>query len=114
MLTAAMLYLVAFDIAFWTPYALSDSIALLLFFGAFVLLALAVAHGEESRPAMKLWWTACALLLASMFFRPTGILLLPLLPLAMWMSRSQHAPRTTRFSSARLVPHWPSSPLTRG
>lgn len=81
--TALLLYLGCFEVLQWVPYLLSDTTFILLAFAIFTLAArriLGVARG---------WWTVFAAAAAGIFYRPTGMVLLPDLAWAFYLARSK-------------------------
>lgn len=83
---ALLLFLGCFDLLNWVSFALSDATFLLLTFTVFTLAARRILSEAKS-------WVPVALLAAAgIFYRPTGIVLLPDLVLAFYLSRRPHAP----------------------
>lgn len=99
-LTALALYLLAFEVFGWVPYALSDVTFLALGFGTFALAA-ALVLSDEPRRARRLAIAVCAAFPVVLLFRPTGLVLLPALALAGTMRLS--ARRSGRPAVAAML-----------
>lgn len=80
--TALLLYLGCFEILQWVPYLLSDTSFILIAFSIFTLAArriLGLARG---------WLTVFAAAMVGIFYRPTGMVLVPDLAWAFYLARS--------------------------
>jgi hypothetical protein len=78
---AFLLYLACFDLLMWVPLVLSDSTFVLIAFGIFTLAAARIL-GEA-----KGWTATLALTTAGIFYRPTGMVLIPDLAWAIYLAR---------------------------
>lgn len=83
---ALLLYLGCFDLLMWVPLVLSDSTFVLLAFTIFTLAAARIL-GEA-----RGWWAVLAPAAAGVFYRPTGLVLLPDLAWAIYLSRTGAGP----------------------
>lgn len=83
---ALLLYLGCFDLLMWVPFVLSDATFALLAFGIFTLAAARIL-GET-----KGWTTVLATAAAGIFYRPTGMVLIPDLAWAVYLSRTGARP----------------------
>ncbi len=111
-------YLASFDILQWVPFVLSDTSFILLIFTVFAMAAARILAGSGRWPAV---FAAAA---AAIFYRPTGIVLLPDLAWAFYLAKSGSGriARPTIFAIlsaaalagfvvfARLVQHPPALP----
>jgi hypothetical protein len=79
---ALLLYLGCFDLLMWVPFVLSDATFVLLAFFVFTLAAARIL-GEA-----KGWATVLAAAMAGVFYRPTGMVLLPDLAWAIYLARN--------------------------
>jgi len=78
------LYLICFEIFNWTHFVLSDSTFLLISFALFALMA-KVLLTHRPRWVFLTWPTVLALVFLALFYRPTGIVLLPVIMVAFWL-----------------------------
>jgi hypothetical protein len=85
--TALGLYLICFDLFRWLPFVLSDSTFLLLAFAIFTLAARRILGDAKG------WLVVLIAALAGIFYRPTGMVLLPDLGWAIYLSRARQAVR---------------------
>jgi hypothetical protein len=83
---ALLLYLGCFDLLMWVPFVLSDSTFVLLAFGIFVLAAARILGDARG------WITVLAPAAAGIFYRPTGMVLIPDLVWAIYLSRTGGKP----------------------
>jgi hypothetical protein len=121
---ALLLYLGCFDILHWVPFALSDTTFIFLAFSIFSLAAARILGDARG------WGGVAGLAAAAVFYRPTGIVLLPDLALAAWLSRLRKPLRVPAawaalsgcaiavavvvFAAAMQDPaRWPFGPLSR-
>ena len=80
---ALLLYLGCFDLLMWVPFVLSDATFVLLAFGIFTLAAARILGDSRG-------WTAVLLpAAAGVFYRPTGMVLLPDLAWAIFLSKTR-------------------------
>jgi hypothetical protein len=79
---ALLLYLGCFDLLMWIPFVLSDATFVLLAFGIFTLAAARIL-GEA-----RGWAAVLAPAAAGVFYRPTGMVLLPDLAWAIYLSKT--------------------------
>lgn len=88
---ALLLYLVCFDLLVWVPVILSDATFVFLAFAIFTLAAARILGDAGG------WLKVLVPAAAGVFYRPTGMVLLPDLALAIYLSTSR----------ARKVRRWP-------
>lgn len=79
---ALLLYLACFDLLMWVPFVLSDATFVLLAFGIFTLAAARILGDSRG------WAAVLAPAAAGVFYRPTGMVLLPDLAWAIYLSRT--------------------------
>ncbi|HEX9946450.1 MAG TPA: hypothetical protein VGA98_02825 [Allosphingosinicella sp.] len=79
---ALLLYLGCFDLLMWVPFVLSDATFVLIAFFVFTLAAARIL-GEA-----KGWGAVLAAAAAGVFYRPTGMVLLPDLAWAIYLAKS--------------------------
>jgi hypothetical protein len=79
---ALLLYLGCFDLLMWVPFVLSDATFVLLTFGIFTLAAARILGTSQG------WGRVVVPATAAVFYRPTGLVLLPDLAWAFYLSRS--------------------------
>ncbi|HYW17051.1 MAG TPA: hypothetical protein VE891_12980 [Allosphingosinicella sp.] len=79
---ALLLYLACFDLLMWVPFVLSDPTFVLLAFGIFVLAAARILGDSRG------WSAVLAPAAAGIFYRPTGIVLIPDLAWAVYLSKT--------------------------
>lgn len=91
--TALLFYLGSFDIVQWVPFVLSDTSFILLIFAVFAMAAGRILSGRGG------WLAVFAAATAAIFYRPTGIVLLPDLAWAYYLARS----KGTRIARTRIV-----------
>jgi hypothetical protein len=77
------LLLACFNIAVWTRFILSDGTFLLVAFGVFALAADRILRREGS------WLPIFALAVVATFYRPPGVVLIPAVAWALYLSRSR-------------------------
>lgn len=92
--TALILYLICFDSAHWVCFTLSDTSFGFLAFTIFALVAGRIL-GDKTR-----WGGIILLAIAGVFYRPTGIVLLPDLAWAAWLSRLKRPLARMRWLAA--------------
>ena len=80
--TALLLFLASFDILQWIPFVLSDTSFILLIFAVFAMAADRILAGRGG------WLPVFGAATAAIFYRPTGIVLLPDLAWAFYLARS--------------------------
>jgi hypothetical protein len=78
-----LLYLASFDLLQWVPFVLSDTSFLLLIFAIFTMAATRILAGRGK------WLPVFGAAAAAIFYRPTGIVLLPDLAWALYLARSK-------------------------
>jgi hypothetical protein len=83
---ALLLYLACFDLLMWVPFVLSDATFVLIAFFIFTLAAARILGDAKG------WLKVAAPALAGIFYRPTGMVLLPDLAWAMHLSRTGAGP----------------------
>lgn len=83
---ALLLYLGCFDLLMWVPFVLSDSTFVFLAFGIFVLAAARILGDARG------WAAVVAPAAAGIFYRPTGMVLLPDLAWAIYLSKTGGKP----------------------
>jgi len=79
---ALLLYLGCFDLLMWVPFVLSDATFVLLAFAIFTLAAARILGDSRG------WTIVLAPAAAGIFYRPTGMVLLPDLAWAIYLSRT--------------------------
>jgi len=79
---ALLLYLGCFDLLMWVPFVLSDASFVLLAFGIFTLAAARILGDSKG------WAAVLAPAAAGIFYRPTGMVLLPDLAWAIYLSKT--------------------------
>jgi hypothetical protein len=79
---ALLLYLACFDLLMWVPFVLSDATFALLAFAIFTLAAARILGDSRGWPAVL------APAAAGVFYRPTGMVLLPDLAWAIYLSKT--------------------------
>ncbi|MGZ8286018.1 MAG: hypothetical protein ACXW27_03570 [Allosphingosinicella sp.] len=79
---ALLLYLGCFDLLMWVPFVLSDATFVLLAFGIFTLAAARILGDSKG------WAAVFAPAAAGLFYRPTGMVLIPDLAWAVYLSRT--------------------------
>lgn len=79
---ALLLYLACFDLLMWVPFVLSDASFVLLAFGIFTLAAARILGDSRG------WTAVLAPAAAGVFYRPTGMVLLPDLAWAIYLSKT--------------------------
>jgi hypothetical protein len=89
---ALLLYLGCFDLLMWVPFVLSDSTFVLLAFGIFVLASARILGDSRG------WAAVMAPAAAGIFYRPTGMVLIPDLAWALYLSRT----------GGRPISRWPT------
>jgi hypothetical protein len=80
--SALALYLGCFDLLMWVPFVLSDSTFVLLAFAVFVLASARILGDSRG------WAAVLGPAAAGVFYRPTGMVLLPDLAWAIYLSRT--------------------------
>ena len=80
---ALLLFACCFNIAQWMPMVLSDITFLLLAFTIFSMAAKRILEPGSS------WWPVLLLAIVGVFYRPTGLVLLPDLALAAYLARRE-------------------------
>ena len=80
---ALLLYLGCFDLLMWVPLVLSDSTFVLLAFTVFTLAAARILGDSKG------WLTVLAPAVAGVFYRPTGMVLLPDLAWAIYLAKTR-------------------------
>ncbi|HEX8126379.1 MAG TPA: hypothetical protein VF548_12430 [Allosphingosinicella sp.] len=83
---ALLLFVGCFDLLMWVPVVCSDSTFILLAFGIFTLAASRILGDSNG------WTAVAAPAAAGIFYRPTGIVLLPDLAWAIYLSRTGNRP----------------------
>lgn len=83
---ALLLYVGCFDLLMWVPFVLSDTTFVLLAFGIFVLAAARILGDSRG------WAAVMAPAAAGIFYRPTGMVLIPDLAWAIYLSRTGGRP----------------------
>ncbi|HYE29546.1 MAG TPA: hypothetical protein VEA61_15100 [Allosphingosinicella sp.] len=96
---ALLLYLACFDLVEWVPFVLSDSTFVLIAFTVFALAAARILGDSRG------WATVLGTAALGVFYRPTGMVLLPDLGWAMWLARSPSArlPRARALAAFGLA-----------
>ena len=94
--TALLLFLGCHGIVKWVPYLLSDSSFVALAFATFSLAAARILGDARG------WLKVAPPAAAGIFYRPTGIVLVPDLVLSWWLSRKR-APRLSRGGATLLL-----------
>jgi hypothetical protein len=79
---ALILYLICFDLLRWVPFILSDATFVLIAFGIFTLAAARILGDVRG------WLAVAAPAAAGIFYRPTGMVLIPDLAWAVYLSRT--------------------------
>jgi len=79
---ALLIYLGCFDLLMWVPFVLSDSTFVLLAFAIFTLAAARILGDSRG------WAAVLAPAAAGVFYRPTGMVLLPDLAWAIYLSKT--------------------------
>ncbi len=82
---ALLLYLGCFDLLLWVPFVLSDASFVFLAFAIFTLAAARILGDARS------WLPVIAPAAAGIFYRPTGIVLIPDLAWAMYLAQSERS-----------------------
>jgi hypothetical protein len=82
---ALLLYLACFDLLVWVPFVLSDATFVFLAFAIFTLAAARIL-GDSSG-----WLPVLGPAVAGIFYRPTGIVLVPDLAWAIYLARTKRA-----------------------
>ena len=80
---ALLLYLGCFDLLMWVPFVLSDATFVLLAFAIFTLAAARILGDSKG------WAAVLAPAAAGVFYRPTGMVLLPDLAWAIYLSKAR-------------------------
>ena len=78
---ALLLFLACFDLFHWVPFALSDTTFVLIAFSIFTLAAARILGDARG------WGGVLGLAAVGVFYRPTGMVLLPDLAWAAWLAR---------------------------
>ncbi|HYG48920.1 MAG TPA: hypothetical protein VD846_13390 [Allosphingosinicella sp.] len=79
---ALLLFLACFDLLMWVPLVLSDATFVLIAFGIFTLAAARILGDAKG------WLTVLAPAAAGVFYRPTGMVLLPDLAWAIYLAKT--------------------------
>lgn len=90
--TALLFYLASFDILQWVPFVLSDTSFIFIIFAVFAMAADRILAGRGG------WLPVFGAATAAIFYRPTGIILLPDLAWAYYLARS----KGSRIARTRL------------
>ncbi|HEX8239261.1 MAG TPA: hypothetical protein VF574_05915 [Allosphingosinicella sp.] len=94
---ALLLYLVCFDLLMWVPFVLSDATFVLIAFGIFTLASARILG------ASKGWAAVMAPAAAGLFYRPTGMVLIPDLAWAIYLSKTGTAIRRGPLLAALAI-----------
>jgi hypothetical protein len=81
--TALLLFTASFEILHWIPFALSDTTFVLIAFSVFSLVAARILGDAKG------WASTIAIATAGVFYRPTGMVLLPDLAWAAYLARAK-------------------------